>query len=232
MGVNGRDMRTKLITAVVIVLFAILAIYSYTSQQNKLELQKVEIKSRETKIKALDLKYKKLNTELDKLKSDKNASDERAKQLEAERQKLESEKQQLQSELQAKLEQKSKLAQASAQVVNTVTNTRTASAAPVVSGNIQQIIVDAANKYGVSSARLLAIARCESTFSTTVVNHSYVAPDGSSPTGLFQYIGSTWRSFSSQAGYGGASIFDATAQANVTAWAFAHGYSSHWECKA
>ena len=222
-------MKTKVLTALVLVLFAGLAIYSYTTQQNKLQLQNVELKSRETKLKTLNVRFDKLNTELDKLKSDKNASEERVKQLESERQKLESEKNDLNAQLQAKLEQKSKLAQASAQVVNTVTNTRTASAA---SGNIQQIIVDAANRYGVSSARLLAIAKCESTFSPTIVNHSYVAPDGTSPTGLFQYIGSTWRSFSSQAGYGGASIYDATAQANVTAWAFAHGYASHWECTA
>ena len=229
MGVEGRVMRTKIITAVVIVLFASLAIYSYTTQENKLNLQQVELKSRETKLKSLDLKYKTLNTELDKLKSDKNASDEQLKRLEEQRQQLEQEKQQLQADLQAKLEQKSKLAQASQTVVDTVTQTQTASAA---SGDIQQIIVDAANRYGVSSARLLAIARCESTFSPTIVNHNYVAPDGTSPTGLFQYIGSTWRSFSSQAGYGGASIYDATAQANVTAWAFANGHASHWECKA
>ena len=232
MGVKGRNMRTKIITAVIIVLFASLAIYSYTTQENKLHLQQVELKSRETKLKSLDLKYRTLNTELDKLKEDKNASDEQVKKLEEQRQQLEKEKQDLNQQLQAKLEEKSKLAQASEKVVNTVTQTQTASAAPVVSGNIQQIIVDAANRYGVSSTRLLDIAKCESTFSPTVVNHSYVAPDGTSPTGLFQYVGSTWRSFSSQAGYGGASIFDATAQANVTAWAFAHGYSSHWECKA
>ena len=222
-------MKTKVITALVLVLFAGLAIWSYTTQENKLQLQNVELKSRETKIKALDMKYKKLDTELDKLKSDKNASDEQVKKLEEQRQQLEQEKQQLQADLQAKLEQKSKLAQASQTVVDTVTQTQTASAA---SGDIQQIIVDAANRYGVSSARLLAIARCESTFSPTIVNHNYVAPDGTSPTGLFQYIGSTWRSFSSQAGYGGASIYDATAQANVTAWAFANGHASHWECKA
>ena len=229
MGESVGIMKAKVITALVLVLFAGLAIWSYTTQENKLQLQKVELKSRETKIKALDMKYKKLDTELDKLKSDKNASEEKVKQLEEQRQQLEQEKQQLQADLQAKLEAKSKLAQASQTVVDTVTQTQTASAA---SGDIQQIIVDAANRYGVSSAQLLAIARCESTFSPTVVNYSYVAPDGTSPTGLFQYIGSTWRSFSSQAGYGGASIFDATAQANVTAWAFAHGYASHWECKA
>ena len=166
-------MRTKLITAVVIVLFASLAIYSYTSQQNKLELQKVEIKSRETKIKALDLKYKKLNTELDKLKSDKDASDEQVKKLEEQRQQLEQEKQQLQADLQAKREAESKLAQASQTVVNTVTQTKTASAAPVVSGNRCPNIEAKLAALGVPADQLAAagqLAYRESTCNETVYN--------------------------------------------------------------
>ena len=225
-------MRTKIITAVVIVLFASLAIYSYTTQENKLHIQQIELQKLNIDKKVLESESVKRKRTIDKLNSrieelhksgneDKSKIDELNKQLDNAMQ-----------QLQAKAEEKNRLAKASTDVINVATNTRVASAAPVVGGNIQQIILDAANRYGVSSARLLAIAKCESTFSPTVVNHSYVAPDGTSPTGLFQYIGSTWRSFSSQAGYGGASIYDATAQANVTAWAFAHGYASHWECKA
>ena len=172
MGVNGRDMRTKIITAVVIVLFASLAIYSYTSQENKLHLQQVELKSRETKLKSLDLKYKTLNTELDKLRSDKNASDEQVKKLEEQRQQLEQEKQQLQADLQAKLEQKSKLAQASQTVVDTVTQTQTASAESV-SGceNIVPLLL--AN--GISQSDLpyaINIARVESTCNSAAQNAS------------------------------------------------------------
>ena len=133
-------MRTKLITAVIIVLFASLAIYSYTTQENKLQLQNIELKNRETKLKSLDLKYRTLNTELDKLKSDKNASDEQVKKLEEQRQQLEKEKQDLSSQLQAKIEAKSKLAQASQKVVNTVTQTQTASAAPVSSNEAKMFI--------------------------------------------------------------------------------------------
>ena len=172
MGVDGRVMRTKIITAVVIVLFASLAIYSYTSQENKLHLQQVELKSRETKLKSLDLKYKTLNTELDKLKSDKNASDEQLKRLEEQRQQLEQEKQQLQADLQAKLEAKSKLAQASQSVVNTVTQTQTASAESV-SGceNIVPLLL--AN--GISQSDLpyaINIARVESTCNSAAQNAS------------------------------------------------------------
>ena len=58
MGESVGIMKAKVITALVLVLFAGLAIWSYTTQQNKLQLQQVELKSRETKIKSLDLKYR------------------------------------------------------------------------------------------------------------------------------------------------------------------------------
>ena len=224
MGVNGRDMRTKLITAVVIVLFASLAIYSYTSQSNKIKLQEVELRSRETKIKALDVKYRTLNTELDKLKSDKNASEEKVKQLEAERQKLESEKNELNAALQAKLEQKSKLAQASARVVNTVTNTRVASAA---SGSVEQIIIDAANRYGIDPNHALRIARCESGMNPSAVNRGYY--ENGNPSGLFQHLSGYYPARAAKYGYN-TNVFDAYSNANVTMAMWRDGQANLWEC--
>lgn len=224
MGVNGRVMRTKIITAVVIVLFASLAIYSYISQQNKLELQKVEIKSRETKIKALDLKYKKLNTELDKLKSDKDASDEQVKKLEEQRQQLEKEKQDLNQQLQAKLEAKSKLAQASETVVNSVTQTQTASAA---SGSIEQIIIDAANRYGIDPNHALRIARCESGMNPSAVNHGYY--ENGNPSGLYQHISGYYPARAAKYGYS-TNVFDAYSNANVTMAMWRDGQAGLWEC--
>lgn len=47
-------------------------------------------------------------------------------------------------------------------------------------------------------------------------------------SGLFQYEAGFWKSVSAKAGYPGASIFDATAQINVTAWAWANGFRSRW----
>ena len=225
-GVNGRIMKTKLITAVVIVLFASLAIYSYTTQENKLHIQQVELKSRETKLKALDTRFNKLNTELDKLKADKNASDEQVKQLEKQRQQLEKEKQDLSSQLQAKLEAKSKLAQASQNVVDAVTRTQTASAA---SGNIQQIIVDAANRYGVDPNRALRIAKCESGFNPNAVNYSY--NENGYPSGLFQHISGYWGARAAKYGYAGASVFDPVANANVTMGMWRDGAANLWECR-
>lgn len=105
----------------------------------------------------------------------------------------------------------------------TVKPTQTTTGAPAVQGSIQQIIIDAANKYGVNSNYLLSVARCESNFNTQASNNGMY-------NGLFQYHSGTWQSFSAKAGYGGASIWDGSAQANVTAWAFANGLSSHWAC--
>jgi len=46
--------------------------------------------------------------------------------------------------------------------------------------------------------------------------------------GLLQYDPSLWVSVSAQAGYKGASIWEAKNQIYVTAWAWAHGYRGRW----
>jgi hypothetical protein len=198
-----------------------------------LHIQQVELKSRETKLKSLDLKYNKLNTELDKLKADKNASDEQVKKLEEQRQQLEKEKRELSIQLQAKLEAKSKLAQASAQVVNTVTNTKTASASDT--GSLHSIIAAAASRYGVSYDMMIRLATCESSMGTNLRNPSPVIVNGVNyghAEGVYQFIPSTWTRMSNQAGYGGASVYDTVANVNTAAWAFANGNKNEWECKA
>lgn len=215
-------MKTKIIIAVVIVLFSSLAIYSYTTQENKLHIQQIELKSRETKIKSLDTRFNKLNTELDKLKADKNASDEQVKKLEEQRQQLEKEKQDLSSQLQAKLEAKSKLAQASQSVVNTVTQTQTASAAPVGCDNLRGTFM--AN--GISEADMpyaLAIAQKESTCGLNMVN-----PNGGA-CGYFQELPcGKWGGVSNLAGHiRGA---DNYAKTRYGGWAGAWSawQSKHW----
>lgn len=96
-------------------------------------------------------------------------------------------------------------------------------------GGIEGIIRAAAAKHGLSGDYMVHIARCESTLNPNAVNYNYYA-GGGHPSGLYQFIPSTWARMSSQAGYGGASVFDATANANVAAWAFANGRASEWEC--
>ena len=46
--------------------------------------------------------------------------------------------------------------------------------------------------------------------------------------GLFQYEEGFWADISKKAGYGGASIYSATAQINTTAYALTHGYTGRW----
>ncbi len=52
-------------------------------------------------------------------------------------------------------------------------------------------------------------------------------PDGMYK-GLFQYSEGFWQSASSQAGFGGASIYNAQAQIYTTAWALTHGQGRRW----
>lgn len=86
---------------------------------------------------------------------------------------------------------------------------------------VPALIVDAAERHGVSSDAMLSIAWCESRFRPAVV-----AWDGS--MGLFQFQWITWRWASVEAGYGGYSPLDAEANANTAAYLLSLGQWSHW----
>lgn len=111
------------------------------------------------------------------------------------------------------------------------TNVPPVTQAPVADpGSVQQMIIDAANKYGLDPNRMLRIAKCESGFRADAVNTGYTA-GGGHPSGIFQFIPSTWNNMSNKAGFGGASVFDAYSNVNVAAWAFSNGMSGQWACK-
>ena len=97
--------------------------------------------------------------------------------------------------------------------------------APAAPGDIEAIIRAAAAKYGVDAQQLLRVAWCESRYNPNAYNSALGA------SGLFQFIPGTWAANSARAGYGGASVFDPVANANVAAWMFAHGQSGQWVCK-
>ena len=63
----------------------------------------------------------------------------------------------------------------------------------------------------------------------TVHEYSYNPVLGAS--GLFQIIPGTWRANSVAAGYGGASVWDPVANANVAAYMFSIGQARQWSCK-
>lgn len=227
-------MSVKRITIVLLSLlivggFIALGVTDAVKTKDSLEFQKVQLKSKQSDIEQLNIQYDKLNTQLDKASKDTTTSQDEIKKLQDEKQQLENQKQDLESQLQAKIDAKSKLALASSKAINTATGTATASAAPADSGSITGIITAAAQAYGLSPSYMIQVARCESSLDPSKVNASYYA-GGGNPSGLYQFIPSTWANYSSQAGYGGYSVFNATAAAYTAAYAFAHGHSGEWAC--
>jgi resuscitation-promoting factor RpfB len=109
-----------------------------------------------------------------------------------------------------------------AQVVLVGTKAKPAPPAP---GEIAAIITSAADKFGVSADTLLRVAYCESRYDPLAYNGILGA------SGLFQIIPGTWRANSAAAGYGGASVWDPVANANVAAWMFSRGQARQWACK-
>lgn len=106
-------------------------------------------------------------------------------------------------------------------------------AAQGAQGDIQSIILQAASKYGIDPNFMLRIAQCESTMGKNLRNPQPVIVNGVNyghAEGVFQFIPSTWARMSSQAGYGGRSVYDIEANINTAAWAFSTGHRSEWEC--
>lgn len=96
---------------------------------------------------------------------------------------------------------------------------------PPAPAQIEQIIRDAATKYGADAGQLLRVAYCESHYDPNAYNATLGA------SGLFQIIPGTWAANSPRAGFAGASVFDPVANASTAAWMFAHGQAGQWVCK-
>lgn len=90
------------------------------------------------------------------------------------------------------------------------------------SGPYLSEINGAAKKYLINGTALMCLMMAESGGSADT---GY--PDATYK-GLFQYTDDFWSSASSSAGYGGSSIYNATAQIYTTAWALTHGQSGRW----
>lgn len=104
--------------------------------------------------------------------------------------------------------------------------------APVaVATNIEQIIIDAANKHGIDPNYALRIARCESSLNPGAVNYNYAEIAGHHPSGLYQHLSNYWPARAAKYGYAGASVFDPTANANVTMAMWRDGAMGLWECR-
>jgi soluble lytic murein transglycosylase-like protein len=96
---------------------------------------------------------------------------------------------------------------------------------PSSAAEIEAIIRDAAAAQGADADQLLRVAYCESRYNPGAYNAS------SGASGLFQFLPSTWAANSVRAGFGGASVWDPVASANVAAYMFRSGQSGQWVCK-
>lgn len=92
----------------------------------------------------------------------------------------------------------------------------------VYSGAYKDVLNVAARKYLINATALQCLMYRESGGSADA---GY--PDGQYQ-GLFQYDPDYWADASGQAGYGGASIWDGTAQIYTTAYELTHGQSRRW----
>lgn len=91
--------------------------------------------------------------------------------------------------------------------------------------DIERVIRAAAGTWGADPSQLLRVAWCESRYNPLAYN----ARSGAS--GLFQFIPTTWAANSVRAGFGGSSVFDPVANANVAAYMFRNGQAWQWACK-
>lgn len=98
---------------------------------------------------------------------------------------------------------------------------------PVYS-DVEQIIRDAANKYGLDGDRLVAMAQCESSLNPNAVNYNYY--ENGNPSGTFQHISGYYPARAEKYGYS-TDVFDAYSNANVTAGMIADGLAHLWSCK-
>lgn len=101
--------------------------------------------------------------------------------------------------------------------------------APEPVTDVESIVRQAARNYGISEDYFVQIAMCESTLNPNAVNYNY--NENGHPSGLFQHLSGYWPARAAKYGYAGASVFDATANANVTAAMWSEGHSNLWECQ-
>src|SRR5690606_12292318 len=101
-------------------------------------------------------------------------------------------------------------------------------AAPQPASSVEQIVRQAARNHGIDENYFVSIAMCESTMNPSAVNTNYY--ENGNPSGLFQHISGYWPARAAKYGYAGASVFNAEANANVTAAMWRDGARSLWEC--
>lgn len=198
------------------------------AQDEKLKIDQ-ELHNRSIEVKKLENKEEELEQQRIKAEQEKTLHEQQLQQSQKQQEELIEKQKQLEAQLQAKLDNKNKIALASAKKSET--------ASSVVSGadttTILQLIRDASAKYGVSYEMMVKIAKCESTLGKNLRNPNPVVIAGVNyghAEGIFQFIPSTWTRMSREAGFYNSSVYDAYANVNTAAHAFSTGKRGEWEC--
>ena len=115
-------------------MFTAVAITKVKTANHEFKFQKIQLQNRDSQLKLEQIESKKLN---DRLNDGKTKSEQEINQLKQEIEQRKQNEQKLQNDLQAKLEEKERIASLSRQAVNVATGTQTASAAPqrAITGN-------------------------------------------------------------------------------------------------
>lgn len=99
-------------------------------------------------------------------------------------------------------------------------------------GDVQSLIRQYTARYGVDSGLGERIAHCESTTGRNLINKGYTAPDGSHPTGVYQFTLETWYDLARQRGWPAIDErLNTEKNIDMFAWAYANGNAWRWECK-
>lgn len=110
------------------------------------------------------------------------------------------------------------------------TNVAQNSLEQAVEPTTEQIVRNAANKYGISEDYFVSIAKCESSLNPNAVNYNYSENGRDYPAGLFQHLQNYWPARAAKYGHPGKSVFDPIANAEVTAQMFRDGLKHLWAC--
>lgn len=207
----------RILLAIVLLGFIGLGVTNIASNKHKVQLKEIQLKDTGVQLKQVNDKY-------DELLQQKNVNEQELEKVRQEKGELEK---QLHTKAEAKRIASEKAQKAAESLANVVTPKVSAQGS---GGVVEAMVREAARKYGLDEERFVRIARCESGFNPNAVNKNYYA-GGGNPSGVFQFIPSTWTRMSNQAGFGGQSVFDAYANVNTAAWGFANGRASEWECR-
>lgn len=96
----------------------------------------------------------------------------------------------------------------------------------------QSLVTKWANHYGVNAQQLHRVVFCESGYRADAVNGKYWAKDGSTPTGIAQFVLSTYTANAARIGLPAVDDRKNPDRAmQVMAWMFSIGQHTQWECK-